>query len=86
MSVLKALEINFPSIEFITTVKARDVNGSSRTTAYSKDSRAMQMRIPVPLNISSVDQRGFKYYVESYFGVAGLDVIESTAGRHLTGL
>ena len=86
MSVLKALELNFPSVTFVTTVKARDVGGSTRTTAYSSDRRAMQMRIPVPLNVSSVDQRGFKYYVESYFGVAGLDVIESTSGRHLTGL
>jgi hypothetical protein len=86
MSVLKALELNFPNVTFVTTVKARDVGGSTRTTAFSTNRRAMQMRIPVPLNVSSVDQRGFKYYVESYFGVAGLDIIESTAGRHLTGL
>jgi hypothetical protein len=38
------------------------------------------------LNVSSVDQRGFKYYVESYFGVAGLDVIEDDAAQILTGL
>lgn len=86
MSVLKALQSNFPTVTFGLTTKARDIGGSSRTTAFSSDRRAMQMRIPVPLNISSVDQRGFKYYVESYFGVAGLDVIEDTAGRHLTGL
>ena len=86
LSVLKALEMNFPAVTIVITTKARDVGGSSKSTAYSSNRRAMQMRIPVPLNISSVDQRGFKYYVESYFGVAGLDVIESTAGRHLTGL
>ncbi|AUR91021.1 major capsid protein [Vibrio phage 1.154.O._10N.222.52.B12] len=86
MSVLRALMTNFPTVTFGLTTKARDVDGSSRTTAYSSNRRAMQMRIPTPLNVSSVDQRGFKYYVESYFGVAGLDVIEDTAGRHLTGL
>lgn len=86
MSVLKALETNFPTVTFGLTNKARDVSGSSRTVAFSSNRRAMQMRIPTPLNISSVDQRGFKYYVESYFGVAGLDVIESTAARYLTGL
>lgn len=86
MSVLKALQSNFPTVTFGLTTKARSVSGSSRTVAYSSNRRAMQMRIPVPLNISSVDQRGFKYYVESYFGVAGLDVIESTAGRFRTGL
>lgn len=86
MSVLRALMTNFPTVTFGLTTKARDVGGTSRTTAYSSNRRAMQMRIPTPLNVSSVDQRGFKYYVESYFGVAGLDVIEDTAGRHLTGL
>ncbi|AUG84872.1 hypothetical protein Athena1_0043 [Vibrio phage Athena1] len=86
MSVLRALQTNFPTVTFGLTTKARDVGGTSRTTAYSSNRRAMQMRIPTPLNVSSVDQRGFKYYVESYFGVAGLDVIEDTAGRHLTGL
>lgn len=86
MTVLRALQTNFPTVTFGLTTKARDVGGTSRTTAYSSNRRAMQMRIPTPLNVSSVDQRGFKYYVESYFGVAGLDVIEDTAGRHLTGL
>jgi len=86
LSVLKALALNFPGVTVVITTKARSVGGVSKTTAYSNNRRAMQMRIPVPLNISSVDQRGFKYYVESYFGVAGLDVIETTAGRHLTGL
>jgi hypothetical protein len=86
MSVLSALRANFPTITFGLTSKANSVSGSSRTVAYSSNRRALQMRIPTPLNISSVDQRGHKYYVESYFGVAGLDVIESTAARYLTGL
>ncbi len=85
-SVLSALAANFPTVTIGLTTKARDVAGDSRVTAFSANRRAMQMRIPVPLNISSVDQRGFKYYVESYFGVAGLDVIEDSSGRHLTGL
>jgi len=58
----------------------------SVTVAFSSNRRALQFRLPVPLNISSVDQRGFKYYVESYFGVAGLDVIEDEAARILIGL
>jgi len=53
--------------------------GASVTVAFSSNRRALQFRLPVPLNVSSVDQRGFKYYVESYFGVAGLDVIEDDA-------
>jgi hypothetical protein len=86
MSVLSALRANFPDITFGLTTKAENVGGGSVTVAFSSNRRALQFRLPVPLNVSSVHQRGFKYYVESYFGVAGLDVIETTAARILTGL
>lgn len=86
MSVLRALQSNFPGVTFGLTTKAEDVGGDSVTVAFSSNRRAMQFRLPVPLNVSSVDQRGFKYYVESYFGVAGLDVIEDDAAQILTGL
>jgi len=96
MSVLRALQSNFPTVTFGLTTKAESVSvedaGSgtpgdvSVTVAFSSNRRALQFRLPVPLNVSSVDQRGFKYYVESYFGVAGLDVIEEDAARILIGL
>ncbi len=86
MSVLRALQANFPEMSFGLTSKARSVGGNSITAAFSTNRRAMQFRLPVPLNVSSIDQRGFKYYVESFFGLAGLDVIEDNACRLLTGL
>ena len=91
MTVLRALQSNFPGVTFGLTTKSDTVaNGGqlvdSTTVAFSSNRRAMQFRLPVPLNVSSVDQRGFKYYVESYFGVAGLDVIEDDAAQVLTGL
>ena len=86
MSVLRALQANFPEVQFGLTPKARSVGGNSVTAAFSSNRRAMQFRLPVPLNVSSIDQRGFKYYVESYFALAGLDVIEDNAARLLTGL
>lgn len=86
MSVLRALQSNFSTVQFGLTPKAQSVGGDSVTVAFSSDRRAMQFRLPVPLNVSSIDQRGFKYYVESYFGLAGLDVIEDNAARILTGL
>ena len=88
MNVMQALRANFPTVTFGLTTKAENAGqgGASITVAFSSNRRAMQMRIPVPLNISSIDQRGFKYYVESYYGVAGLDVLESNVGRTLTGL
>jgi len=86
MSVLRALQSNFPAVTFGLTTKSEDVGGDSITVAFSSNRRAIQFRLPVPLNVSSVDQLGFKYYVESYFGVAGLDVIEDDAAQILTGL
>ncbi len=95
MTVLRALQSNFPTVTFGLTTKAESVGavgdasgaaGASVTVAFSSNRRALQFRLPVPLNVSSVDQRGFKYYVESYFGVAGLDVIEDDAAQILTGL
>ena len=86
MSVLRALQMNFPTITFGVTDKAESVGGTSVTVALSQNRRGMQFRLPVPLNVSSIDQRGFKYYVESYFAIAGLDVIEDGAAATLTGL
>ncbi len=91
MTVLRALQSNFPTVTFGLTTKAESVSVEgegdvSVTVAFSSNRRALQFRLPVPLNVSSVDQRGFKYYVESYFGVAGLDVIEEDAARILIGL
>ena len=86
MTVLRALQANFPAVTFGLTTKAVSVGGASVTVAFSTNRRAIQFRLPVPLNVSAVSQRGFKYYVESFFGVAGLDVIEDGAARFLTGL
>jgi hypothetical protein len=91
MSVMRALAVNFPEVTFGMTTKADTVaNGgnlaNSTAVAFSSNRRAIQMRIPIPLNVSSVDQRGFKYYVESFCGVAGLDVIEEDSAQTLTGL
>jgi hypothetical protein len=87
-SVLRALQDNFPTVTFGTTNEAEAGNAAvtSVSVAFSSNRRAMQFRLPVPLNVSSIDQRGFKYYVESYFAIAGLDVIEDGAAATLTGL
>jgi len=88
MSVMAALMANFPTVTFGLTNKASNAGagGASVTIAYSSNRRALQFRLPVPLNVSSVDQRGFKYFVESFFSIAGLDVIETGAARTLTAL
>lgn len=86
MSVLKALETNFPTVLFALTPKATSVGGSSRMVAFSSKRQAMQVRIPVPLEMSPIFQAGFKYRFDSLYRIAGLDVIENGAGRILTGV
>lgn len=91
MSVLAALQMNFPEVTFGMTTKARSVvvgvaAATSITVAFSKNRRAMQFRLPVALQVSNVFQQGFKYQVESYFGIAGLDVVEADSASVLTGL
>lgn len=87
-TVLRALMDNFPTVSFGTTNQAEAGNAgvTSVSVAFSSNRRGMQFRLPVPLEVSSIDQRGFKYYVESYFAIAGLDVIEDGAAATLTGL
>lgn len=88
-TVLRALMDNFPGVSFQGTFRADDAGGAgvSHTVAYSNNSEAMKMRIPVPLTIGEIVKRGsFDYHVDSMYRVAGLDVLEDTAGYILTGL
>jgi len=88
-SVLKALQDNFPDVQFLATYRADDAvsDGVSATVAYSNNPESMVMRIPVPLTVGEIIQTSsFKYTIESKYRIAGLDVLENTAGRILTGL
>ena len=86
-SVLKALQDNFPGIEFISSVKADSVGGTTKTVAFSNHDEAMKMRIPEPLNIGEIIRVGsFDFSVDSKFRIGGLDVLEELSGRYVTGL
>lgn len=86
-TVLKALQDNFPDVQFVTSFRAANVGGSSATVAYSTNEEAMVMRIPLRLTIGEIiKQTSFSFRVDSKFRIAGLDVLEDTAGRILTGL
>ena len=86
-TVLKALRDNFPDVAFETSFRAASVGGSSATVAYSTSSDAMIMRIPQALTIGEIVKKGsFDFHVDSKYRIAGLDVLEATSGRILTGL
>lgn len=87
-TVMASLIKNFPGVVFTSTDKAEGDGDSiqSATVAFSTNRRGMQFRLPVPLELSAVSQFGHKYYMESMYRVAGLDVIESNAARLMKGL
>ena len=86
--VLKALKDNFPGVDFMSSFRANDPEGSgSVTCAYTNNDEAMKMRIPVPLTVGEIIKVGsFNFKVDSKARIAGLDILESTSGRYLTGL
>ena len=88
-SVLTALKSNFPTVTFEATSKAEASNlgGTSVTVAWSTNPDAMIMRVPQPLTIGKIIDKGsFAFQQDSKARVGGLDVAESLAGRRLTGL
>jgi hypothetical protein len=88
-SVLRALQANFPGVTFRGTFRADNAGGAgvSHTVAYTPSNEAMKMRIPQPLTVGEIIKKGsFDFHVDSKYRVAGLDVLESTAGYILTGL
>jgi len=82
-TVREAIERNF-NVKFVITFRAADVGSEAVMVAYSSDVRAMVMRIPTPLRVSNIYQKGFSSYLESLFRIGGLDVIESLSGQILT--
>lgn len=86
-TVLSALKANFPNVTFSGTFRAEDVGGTSKTCAYNNGGESMQYRLPEPLTIGEIIRIGsFKFQVDSKYRNAGLDILETTSGRILTGL
>lgn len=88
MSVLKALNENFPEITWFASHRADSVNGGgSVSTLLNPSDQSLKMRIPQPLMIGELIKKGsFHSMVEAKYRVAGADILEDTAGRRLLGL
>ncbi len=86
-SVLKGLKDNFAGVEFRGTDRAEDVGGNSATVAYSNNEESLLFRLPIALTIGEIIKIGsFDFQVDSKYRVAGVDFLEDTGGRILTGL
>lgn len=88
-TVLTALKANFPGVTFMSSFRAADggIGAVSATCAIKASGETMKFRLPTPLEIGSIFQLGsFHWKVDAQYRCAGLDILESTAGRLLTGL
>lgn len=81
-SVFKTLQDNFPTVVFLSSARA-----DTEAVAFTNNSEAMLMRLPLALTVGSIIQKGsFNYEVDYKYRIAGLDILESSGGRILTGL
>lgn len=86
-SVLSALQFNFAGVSFTSSVRCNDVGGSSVSCAIKASDDTMKFRLPAPLTVGEIIKKSsFNWMVDAKYRVAGLDILESTAGRLLTGL
>jgi len=69
------------NVDIVSTYRA-----TTTITAISTDSRAMEMRIPMPLKASNEFRQGFRTEMEFATRVAGVDIYESDAGFRMTGV
>lgn len=88
-SVFLALQANFPGINWLSSFRAETggVGAASATVAIKASSEVMKFRLPVPLQIGEIVSKGsFHWKADAFYRTAGLDILESTGGRILTGL
>jgi len=89
MTVLSALKANFPGVTFMASFRAATggVASASATCAIKASDETMKFRLPTPLEIGEIFPLGsFHWKVDARYRCAGLDILEATAGRLLTGL
>ena len=88
-SVLSALRANFPGVNFMASFRASNggIGSVSATVAIKANDETMKFRLPTPLEIGEIFPLGsFHWKVDARYRCAGLDILETTSGRILTGL
>jgi hypothetical protein len=89
VTVLTRLRTNYPQINFFQTQHADNAGGTgvSHTVAFSNNSQGVVMRIPQPLRYGEIVKNKSFYYEQGFeYSIAGVDILEPSIGRILTGL
>lgn len=84
-SVLSLLKDVYDGVTFLQSFRAKYgiYAANSVTVAFSTNRNAINLRIPRPLEIGEIWKQGFRFGVESQYGIAGVDILENYSGRIL---
>jgi len=87
-SVLSALQFNFPTITFLESKHNTGGNGGEdAVTIFKGGEESIVTRLPLALEIGSIIQTGsFSWKADAKYRMAGVEILEKTAGWILTGL
>ncbi len=85
-SVLAVLIANFPNVTFLQSSKLEAVNSTKRMVLFSSNSDAVAYRLPVPFNLTPIFQMHNDFSTIATYHTAGVEVLEPSSGRIVTGL
>ena len=83
-TVWSCLTDNFPTVKFMASEKC---TRTRKALLMSTSDEALQLRIPVPLEVGEVVRTGsFEYKTDYKYRIAGCDILQKDSGHILTGL
>jgi len=87
-SVLSALQFNFAGVQFVESKHNTNGNGGNDAVVIFKGGmETIVSRIPQPLEVGAIIQTGsFSWKADAKYRMAGVEILEQTAGWILTGL
>ncbi len=89
-SVLNVLRANFPTVDFLQSPKLESVgsgaSASKRMVIFSNNPNAVAYRLPKPFTLTPIVQIHTDFSTVATYHTAGVEVLEPSSGRIVTGL
>ena len=85
---MSALQFNFAGVQFVESKHNTNGNGGNDAVVIFKGGmETIVSRIPQPLEVGAIIQTGsFSWKADAKYRMAGVEILEQTAGWILTGL
>lgn len=89
LTVYEALQARFKNMKIVPSPRATNVSIDGANTnviaIFNRHENNLTMRIPVPMKLTPVQQDGWKYKVDGYALIAGIDILRKESGTLVTG-